>query len=159
MKSKHLCIVLVATFLIGCAQAQAESPTSTPLPAATANAADSNASENLIRIDEQGAVVVEVTPINLNSPGDTIDFDVAMNTHSVDLSMDLTGLATLTTGAGRTVQASTWTGGQGGHHVRGTLSFPASLDGKPLLEDVTTLTLTIRDVDAPERTFEWSLNP
>jgi hypothetical protein len=116
-----------------------------------------NGSGELARLDEQGAVVFEVTPLNLGTPADTLEFDVAMNTHSVDLSMDLTTLSTLSTDLGITVQASKWDAVPGGHHVEGTLIFPATQDGQSILEGATKLTLTISDVDAPSRVFEWEL--
>jgi len=109
------------------------------------------------RTDNQGAVTLVVTPLNLGNPGATLDFDVAMNTHSVDLSMDLTTLATLTTDTGRAVQAIRWDAPQGGHHVEGELSFPAGVDGASLLQGAAKLTLTLRNVDAPERVFVWEL--
>jgi hypothetical protein len=37
------------------------------------------------------------------------------------------------------------------------LSFPAVSEGASLLEGASHLTLKIRDVDAPERSFSWSL--
>jgi hypothetical protein len=37
------------------------------------------------------------------------------------------------------------------------LIFPATLNGKSILDGAGKLTLTIMDVDAPSRTFEWSL--
>jgi hypothetical protein len=113
---------------------------------------------DLTRTDEQGAVVVEITPADLVAQGETLDFKVAMNTHSVELGMDLTALATLTTDSGRTAPAPSWDGSRGGHHVSGTLSFPARVDGKALLDGATTITLTLKDVDAPERTFTWKLS-
>ena len=111
--------------------------------------------EEVPRVDEQGAVEIVITPINLNDPGETLDFQVSMNTHSVDLSMDLATLATLETDTGHAVEAALWDAPRGGHHVQGTLSFPDSLDGKLLLDGVTRLTLIIRDIDAPERVFVW----
>jgi hypothetical protein len=116
-----------------------------------------NGSSELTRLDEQGAVVFEVTPLNLGTPRDTLEFDVAMNTHSVDLSMDLVTLSTLSTDTGITVQASKWDAVPGGHHVEGRLIFPSMQDGKSLLEGATKLTLTIVNVDAPKRLFEWEL--
>lgn len=80
-----------------------------------------------------------------------------MDTHSVDLSMDLATLSTLTTDTGFTVQAALWDAPRGGHHVRGKLVFPAVQDGKPILEGAGKLTLTITNVDAPSRIFEWDL--
>ena len=114
-------------------------------------------SSDLSRSDEQGAVTVVVTPINLNNPSDQLEFDIALETHSVDLSMDLATLATLTTDTGISVQATTWDAPRGGHHVEGKLIFPATKDGKTILEDASKLTLTITDVDAASRLFEWPI--
>jgi hypothetical protein len=111
--------------------------------------------EEVPRMDEKGAVTVFITPINLNQSWDTIDFQVKMDTHTVDLGMDLAKLATLDTDTGLTVQAIQWDGSSGGHHVSGILSFPASVDSIPVLDGVTKLTLTLKGVDAPERIFIW----
>lgn len=108
-------------------------------------------------VDEQGAVAVAVTPRNLDPGATVLDFEVAMNTHSVDLSMDLAELATLTTDSGTQITASSWDAPQGGHHVSGVLSFNALGEAGPLLDGATTLTLTLVNVDAPERSFTWSL--
>ncbi len=114
-------------------------------------------SSELTRTDQQGAVVVEVTPLNLATPADTLEFDVTLNTHSIDLSMDLATLATLTTNTGVAVQATTWDAPLGGHHVEGKLIFPAMNDGKSILEGASKLALTIVNVDAASRVFEWEL--
>jgi hypothetical protein len=50
-----------------------------------------------------------------------------------------------------------WDAPLGGHHVSGTLMFPSTVDGTAFLENSRTLTLTIIDVDAAVRTFEWQL--
>lgn len=109
-------------------------------------------------VDEQGAVSVAVTPLDLSPDASSLDFEVAMNTHSVDLSMDLATLATLATDDGRSVTATLWDAVPGGHHVSGVLTFPAEVEGTAVLADASQLTLTIRDVDAPERTFVWPLS-
>jgi hypothetical protein len=76
-----------------------------------------------------------VEPLNLNESGDTLDFSVSMNTHSVDVGWDLAALATLETDAGINVGASGWPIGSG-HHYGGTLSFPRlAADGADLLEE------------------------
>ena len=137
------------------AQDKPASVSSTESNSSSAN--DGSASADLTRTDQQGAVIVEVTPLNLNNPAEQLEFDVAMNTHSVDLSMNLATLATLTTDTGVTVQATTWDAMPGGHHVSGKLIFPATQDGKSILDDASKLTLTIINVDAPSRIFEWQL--
>jgi hypothetical protein len=55
------------------------------------------------------------------------------------------------------VESTLWDAPLGGHHVEGKLIFPATKDGKPILEGATKLTLTIINVDAPTRIFEWDL--
>jgi hypothetical protein len=71
--------------------------------------------------------------------------------------MDLAVLSTLTTDSGISIQPTIWDAPRGGHHVQGKLIFPAVLDGKSVLDGASTLTLTISDVDAPARVFEWEL--
>ncbi len=137
--------------------AQGVPPMASPAAQANSPAAPAAPAQDLARTDSQGAVTVEVTPLDLNNAGQTLDFEVAMNTHSVNLGMDLATLATLTTDTGRTVRATAWSAPKGGHHVSGQLSFPASVDGTPLLKGAKKLTLTLQNVDAPERTFTWDL--
>lgn len=124
-------------------------------PSNPAGSSGTSWGEGTLLVDEQGAVTVEVAPLNLPGPGETLDFQITLDTHSVDLSMNLAELATLTTDTGKTVQAVKWEAPLGGHHVEGTLSFPAAVDSVPVLEEATTLTLTIENLDAPTRTFVW----
>src|SRR5574341_638254 len=145
-----LVALLLALILAACSASAGGAGSSAPasLPTAISTDAGSGAGsmdEDLMRVDEQGAVVVAVTPLNLTSPADTLDFEIALNTHSVDLSMDLTALAILSTDAGVSVPPTGWDGPMGGHHVSGVLSFPAVISGTPLLQNATRLTLTIRD--------------
>lgn len=106
-------------------------------------------------IDEQGAVSVQVIPLNLNKPGTAIQFEVALNTHSVDLSMDLAALATLTSPNGLNLIGTSWDAPLGGHHISGTLSFDLDETDLDLLTEADQLTLVILDLDAPERIFAW----
>jgi len=172
MKRFALALLLALTLILAACAPQAN-PDSTQPPAQPDSAAmttptddpailptlfpnTANASD-MTRMDEQGAVIFEVTPLNLGTPADTLEFDVSMNTHSVDLSMDLAQLATLSTDAGFTVQASKWDAAPGGHHVSGKLLFPSMQDTKYILEGASKLTLTIINVDATSRIFEWKL--
>lgn len=111
----------------------------------------------MTQIDNQGAVTVSATPYDLEQPGDSLKFDISMETHSVELDMDLTTLSTLTTDTGISLSTSKWDGPQGGHHVEGTLSFPATQDGKSILEGAKQLTLTITGIDNATRIFTWDL--
>ena len=108
-----------------------------------------------VRIDLQGAVEIAMLPVNLNYPADTLDFEVSLNTHSVDLSMDLAALAWLRTDSGVEVKASAWTGPSGGHHISGILSFPSAINGEEVLDGAAVIELRVLNVDAPERVFVW----
>ena len=110
---------------------------------------------------EAGGVTVAVTPLSLGDPqASSLDFQVALDTHTVELGGDLARLAVLKA-AGQDVPASSWQApAGGGHHVSGLLSFPA-LDaaGKPMLENAGTVTLVIRNLaGVPLRTFTWTLS-
>lgn len=109
------------------------------------------------RLDEQGAIAVEVTPLTLDTSGEVLTFEVRMNTHSVDLSMDLAALATLTTNTGVTVEATAWEASRGGHHVSGQLTFPGQADGASVLAGAIQITLVLRNVDAASRSLTWTL--
>ena len=109
------------------------------------------------RIDNQGAIVVEVTPVNLDAAATQLVFTVALNTHSIDLSMDLASLATMTTDTGLSVAAQLWDAPLGGHHTSGKLIFPLDPEALELLDEASTLTLTVIELDAPSRVFEWEL--
>ena len=147
--------LIPALLLAACLPASPAPRSEPPLaPLATEPAAPAG---DLRRVDEQGAVVVEITPLNLGSSSDQIVFEVALNTHSIDLSMDLAALATLGTDTGVSVPAALWDAPRGGHHVTGRLIFPAIQDGRPLLDGAGRLTLTIVDLDASVRLFEWQI--
>lgn len=158
-RSATLSAIVSATF----SAMEVNSPPATefPVPSATpttdATSIPLPPEEGLTRTDEQGAVVVDVTPMNLTNPAETINIEVGMNTHSVDLSMDLTKLAMLKTDTGLSAAPISWDGGAGGHHVSGKLAFPTQVDGKSFLAGASVLTLVIQNVDAPERTFTWNL--
>lgn len=130
--------------------------TSFPYPSPQSSSGLSSWLDPTEREDTQGAVTVIIKPINLDQPGETIDFEVVLDTHSVDLSMDLAALSTLSTDTGLSVDASSWSGEPGGHHVQGTLSFPLLVNNVSLLGESSSLTLVIRDLAAAERSFTWS---
>ncbi|MBI1794178.1 MAG: hypothetical protein HYR70_08290 [Chloroflexi bacterium] len=164
MKRFALPLILTLTFILAaCSAATSSSNPSSgasqtaPQPASVSTTSAPASNDSTARSDQQGAVTVKVTPLNLDSATDTLDFEVVMDTHSVDLSMDLATLATLTTDTGAAIQATKWDAPRGGHHVEGKLIFPAAKDGKSILEGAGKLTLTIVNVDAPSRVFEWQL--
>ncbi|OGO11197.1 MAG: hypothetical protein A2032_05095 [Chloroflexi bacterium RBG_19FT_COMBO_49_13] len=161
MKKLHILLVIILGLtLVACGPAQERISTNPEVASAKSQPTATQSqpvSDDMVRTDDQGAVEFSVQPLNLDSPGDSLTFEVSMNTHSVDLSMDLATLATLKADNGNSAQGVSWDGPLGGHHVSGKLTFPASNDGKPILDGATRLTLTIKNVDAPERIFTWEL--
>ncbi len=154
---KHSVILLV--LLPGLILAACSSPAvSTLAPSSSSSAASANvapAGDDSTRTNDEASVTVAVTPLNLNDKSAaTLEFKVALNTHSVDLRYDYRAIAVLSSDAGEKVQAAKWDGPtSGGHHVSGTLSFPA------MKNRGQTLTLTLRGIaNVPERTFTWKVN-
>jgi len=141
---------------VAAAAAAQPAATATQIPAAQAPAGMGNLTQSA----EAGAATVEITPLNLADAGAaTLDFKVVMNTHSVELGVDLTGLAALKASGGEVAAIAWQAPAGGGHHVEGTLRFPAkTADGKPLLTGAPGFSIAIRNLaGVPERVFTWKL--
>ena len=70
---------------------------------------------------EAGEVTVKITPVRVDGNG--AEFKVALDTHSVDLDIDI-AKGSLFTVAGASWGAAAWEGAEpGGHHREGTLRF------------------------------------
>ena len=91
-----------------------------PLAALAQTSADATATRSSIA---QG-VTVKVTPSLIGSADTRWEFAIVLDSHSADLSDDLTQSASLTTSDGRTLKPVSWTGAApGGHHREGVLAF------------------------------------
>jgi hypothetical protein len=112
----------------------------------------SNANAFRSIVSRSNGVTVDVTPITF-AVGQPAKFEVSMNTHSVELGVDLIAVSTLTDDQGKEYRPVSWDGtGPGGHHRSGVLEFPV-LEGTP-----RSATLVIRDIaKVPERAFQWDL--
>lgn len=96
-------------------------------------------------------VTVKVTPKSTGSPDSRWEFSVVLDTHSAELSDDLTQSATLTTGDGRTFKPVNWIGAApGGHHREGVLVF----DVPAPRPDAIELSIA-RPGESEPRTFRW----
>ncbi len=149
--------IIILFALSGLLLAACSSPTG-PVPATSNTNSPSSsttaANASLIQTNDEASVTVEVTPLNLtDQSASTLDFKIALNTHSVDLNYDLTTIATLSSDTGEKVQPTKWDGpAGGGHHREGTLSFPQ------LKNRVQSLTLVLRGIaGVPEREFVWKV--
>lgn len=102
--------------------------------------------------NDQG-VTVKVTPKSIGSPDSRWEFAVALDTHSADLSNDLTQSATLATDDGRTLKPVSWVGAApGGHHREGVLAFDVPAPRPSAIE-----LRIVRPGESAARTFRWQL--
>lgn len=157
MKRLIIPILLILTLAITACSAASPPLPSQPQADPVSTESTSPEFDPATRIDDQGAIIFEVTPLNLDQTAESLEFNIVLTTHSIDLSMDLAATAMLATDTGISVNSILWDAPRGGHHVEGKLFFPVTVDGKSILDGVTKLTLTITDVDTPIRTFEWEL--
>lgn len=158
MKQNVITLTIVMIALVACSNTGI--PPASPQPITTTQSLSTSGGIpiELKRTDSQGSVEFVIVPINLNTPSETIDFSVVMDTHSVELSWNLAAQSVLTTNTSVEVRGVEWPVGKG-HHVEGTLKFPTkTTDGKLLLDGAKKLTLTIKDAGAPTRVFEWILS-
>lgn len=101
--------------------------------------------------NSEGGLLIEVTPKNLTM-GNPAQFEVKFTTHVGNLEFDLTKQAVLFDDKNDQYAPTQWTGGAGGHHIEGELSFPA------IPAETKNTKLIIKDVyGVPERVFEWRL--
>lgn len=101
--------------------------------------------------DDQGGVIIEVTPekLGINEPQNI--FEVKLNTHSVDLAFDFTKVMVLVDDLDNSYPALKWEGGQGGHHLTGKVIFPKLKTG------VQKVILKMTQIGGMERSFSWDL--
>lgn len=129
-------------------------PAGTPVTAESKLSLGSEATQK----SEGGDVTVSIT---WQGPGAGMVFDVAMDTHVVDLDgYDLSRLVVLRTTDGRETPPLRWDAPKGGHHRKGALIFSdVALDSKPFITaDTRGIELVIYDVaGVAQRSFRWTL--
>lgn len=158
-------LMILTLIITACASATSTPPQTDPQPFDPAQDKPAPASmesaspdfDSATRMDDQGGIIFEVTPLNLDQNVESFEFNIILTTHSIDLSMDLAATATLATDTGVIVKSTLWDAPRGGHHVEGKLIFPATVNGRSVLDGAAKLTLTVTDVYAPVRVFEWEL--
>jgi len=101
----------------------------------------------------EGGVTVSVTPQAIAAGAKTWNFDVALNTHSQDLSDDFSKTTVLVDERGVEYRPLAWEGaGPGGHHRSGVLKFAAGEQVPEALEMRMS-----RPGEAKPRSFRWRL--
>lgn len=98
-------------------------------------------------------VTVLVKPIDVAADAKSWTFEVVLNTHSQELTDDLTRTAVLIDSAGKQHAALAWDGtAPGGHHRKGVLRF-APISPPPALVELRLHRLG----EAAPRSFRWQL--
>jgi len=144
-------VIMTAILISGCSRGfVSEEPGKTPASSLPASGIPAS---GLVQSNTGGGVTIEVKW--LTERKEALVFDVAMDTHSVDLDQyDLKELALLQDSQGKEYRPTSWESALGGHHRRGILTFaiPDSLSQKT----TRYLKLTIRDVaGVKERVLQW----
>lgn len=99
--------------------------------------------------NEEGEVGVSVTPLLFSK--DLSKFSMVLTTHSVELDYDLKEISVLADDQKNVYRALSWDGGRGGHHLKGTLIFPA------FAKNTKAVKLVIRGIEGVDRSFEWEM--
>ena len=101
--------------------------------------------------DDQKMVTVIVQPLNIKE-GNSMDFEITLQTHSVELTVDLMTNTVLIDDKGTEYKPLFWTGDEpGGHHRSGILTFNSVKS--------SSIELKITNVAGEdERFFQWTIN-
>ena len=118
-------------------------------------AQEAMAQDDLTRTSNARAVTVEVTPLNLGQGSGTLDFQVALETHSIDLDYDFASISVLRDDAGNDYRAAAWEGPRGGHHLSGVLRFAGAQ--QIMASSPRQLELRIHGVAGMDRSFRWDM--
>jgi len=102
---------------------------------------------------DEGPVSVTVTPLSLENNSPTWNFEISLNTHSEELSVDLAAVSELVDDQEKISLPISWEGdGPEGHHRKGVLKF------KPISPKPASVELKIKNIGGVlERSFIWSL--
>ena len=96
------------------------------------------------QLNNQNNVEFQVTPLSPSK------FEIAINTHSIQLDFDLTQISKLYDNLGNEYKPLNWDGSDPeGHHRSGTLAF------EPVDKNAKSITLII--TDSAKREFKWDL--
>jgi hypothetical protein len=119
--------------------------------------------KELVRVNDEGAVTVRITYLNpiKNINKGELDFEVRMNTHSVNLdNYKMEELSFLKDDKGNTYKPLGWFNpGGGGHHRFGVIKFSSKdSKGKDIIDKNTKyIHIIIKGVDnVNERSFQWN---
>lgn len=98
-------------------------------------------------------VTVQITPLNISKTSNFWEFEISMQTHSVELNQDLVKNSVMIDNNGKRYYPVAWEGDPpSGHHRKGILKFEAI---SPIPKSIMLKINQIGDVQ--ERVFKWDL--
>jgi hypothetical protein len=148
-----IAILMAALIVAGCSSRfvpSQEEVANSPLPSSS-----HRPTNGLVQSNTGGSVTIDVEWVKAED--DSLIFNVAMNTHSVNLDQyDPGELAVLRDDTGNEYHPISWNSAPGGHHRRGTLTFP--IPDSLNQGEAKYVEIVIRDVAGiEERIFTWEL--
>lgn len=150
MKKMAITILSIAVFLGGFMIFYQNRPAEQKAPAADQTDQQTNTRQKWeSKTDEQSAVTIIVTPIDISPQSKEWKFDIVMDTHSVELNQDLIKTAVLVDGRGKEYKPLNWEGAVGGHHREGVLIFNQIIPAPKSIE------LKISGIGNVVRSFAW----
>ncbi len=137
-------MLMVAAAVIGCSSSPA-----------TQGDSGSRPTNGMVQSHDGGSVTIDVEWFKAENG--SLIFNVAMNTHSVELDQyDLGELAVLRDDMGNEYHPVSWDSAPGGHHRKGTLTFP--LPDSVSQGNAEYIEMVIRDVAGIEaRVLTWEM--
>ena len=144
---------LLALLLVAPVAPAACGSSSAASPAGIASPSAASGGSAVTQTSEGGQVTAVAT---WTGPAAGANFDLKLDTHSVDLdALDLSN-AVLRNDRGETLAARPWAAPKGGHHREGTLTF--SGDASRFFAGAKWIALVLTGVgDVPERTLRWEI--
>ncbi|MDO8555316.1 MAG: hypothetical protein Q7R75_02010 [bacterium] len=111
--------------------------------------------DDAIKLEEQtnseGGLSISIQPVDFSFEK-PVQLEITFTTHQGDIDINLTNQALLIDERNNQLKPISWSGGNGGHHLRGILVFPS------IPKENSKMTLVIKDIyGVKERTFLWSL--
>ncbi len=156
IKSSALAISIIMTAVIvaGCSSRFVPQQEEGAYPASSSSFSN-RPTNGLVQSNTGGSVTIDVEWIKAED--NSLVFKVTMNTHSVDLDQyDLEELAVLRDDTGNEYHPVFWNSAPGGHHRRGTLTFP--IPDSLSQWKTNYIEIMIRDVaNIEERVLKWEL--
>ena len=148
-------IIMVAVIVAGCSSRFVSQREEGAYPPSPSSGSSNGPTNGLVQSDTGGSVTIDVEWIKVEDG--SLVFNVAMNTHSVDLDQyDLGKLAVLYDDTDKKYSPISWDAAPGGHHRSGTLVFP--LPDSVSQGKAEYLEIVIRDIAGiEERVLKWEL--